>query len=135
VKLNNIVTNSKAILHFIYNDIYIDNLEVDNVHCIGDIDNTSLILFNSGELHKQLSINNSIIKNSITNGSFIKILGDTNEIIINNTNINNIKAYGQIIENSSNKVNIKYYIILLKKKKEKKKKYIYNFKIILYIYI
>jgi len=135
VKLNNIVTNSKAILHFIYNDIYIDNLEVDNVHCIGDIDNTSLILFNSGELHKQLSINNSIIKNSITNGSFIKILGDTNEIIINNTNINNIKAYGQIIENSSNKVNIKYYIILLKKKKKKKKKYIYNFKIILYIYI
>jgi len=124
VKLNNIVTNSKAILHFIYNDIYIDNLEVDNVHCIGDIDNTSLILFNSGELHKQLSINNSIIKNSITNGSFIKILGDTNEIIINNTNINNIKAYGQIIENSSNKVNIKYYIILLKKKKKKKKKYL-----------
>jgi len=124
VKLNNIVTNSKAILHFIYNDIYIDNLEVDNVHCIGDIDNTSLILFNSGELHKQLSINNSIIKNSITNGSFIKILGDTNEIIINNTNINNIKAYGQIIENSSNKVNIKYYIILLKKKKEKKKIYL-----------
>ena len=124
MKLNNIVTNSKAILHFIYNDIYIDNLEVDNVHCIGDIDNTSLILFNSGELHKQLSINNSIIKNSITNGSFIKILGDTNEIIINNTNINNIKAYGQIIENSSNKVNIKYYIILLKKKKEKKKIYL-----------
>jgi len=124
VKLNNIVTNSKAILHFIYNDIYIDNLEVDNVHCIGDIDNTSLILFNSGELHKQLSINNSIIKNSITNGSFIKILGDTNEIIINNTNINNIKAYGQIIENSSNKVNIKYYIILLKKKKKKKKIYL-----------
>ncbi|ORX45341.1 hypothetical protein BCR36DRAFT_358228, partial [Piromyces finnis] len=101
VKLTHIKTNSIAILHFIYNNISLNNIEVEDIQCIGDSDNTSFILFNSGEKYKYLDITNMKIQNSISNGPFIKICGDNNEISIKNSFIKNIRSYGSIIENQS----------------------------------
>ncbi|ORX82804.1 hypothetical protein BCR32DRAFT_292364 [Anaeromyces robustus] len=106
IKLDSIKTNSKAVLNFVYNDIYIDNMEANSISCVGDGGDTSFILFNSGENKKFLSINNSLITNSSSNGSFIKLLGDTNDFILKNTNVSSIFSYGPIIENTSKKSNI-----------------------------
>jgi len=91
-------------LSFLYNDVIIDNIEVTDVKCIGENGNTSFILFDSGENSKKLSISNSKIINNKSNDSFIKIIGYSNDLIIENTKINNIVSYGPIIKNTSTKV-------------------------------
>jgi len=113
IKLNNITTNSEALLHFINSNIEINHLEANNILCIGDGDATSFLLYNSYESDSQLFINDLNISNSKSNGPFIKILGESNNVIIENSNIENVESFGSIIKNASNKV---------KKKKKKKKK-------------
>ncbi|OUM63849.1 hypothetical protein PIROE2DRAFT_9518, partial [Piromyces sp. E2] len=80
-------------------------MEVENIECTNNGD-SSFLLFDSGENHNRININNINVKNSISNGSFIKIKGDSNVININNSSINNIKSYGPIIENISKKSDI-----------------------------
>ena len=104
VKLENIKANAKALLHFIYKDTYINNFEVNNISCVGDSEDSSIILFDSSELGNSLSINNLNIKNSSSNGSFIKIIGNASEVTINNSNLNGLISYGSLINNLSTKV-------------------------------
>ncbi|KAG4085267.1 hypothetical protein H8356DRAFT_1298496 [Neocallimastix lanati (nom. inval.)] len=106
VKLRNINSNSKAIFKFIYHDIFINNIEIENIKCNGEGKDSSFIFFDSGEDHKKLTILNSNIKDSISNGPFIKAIGNSNDMIIRNTNINNITSYGSVIENISTKATI-----------------------------
>jgi len=105
VKMKNIKANAKALLHFIYKDTYINNLEADNISCVGDSEDTSIILFDSNELGNSLTINNLNIKNSSSNGSFIKIIGNTSEVTIKNSNLNGLISYGSLIDNLSIKSN------------------------------
>ncbi|OUM59259.1 hypothetical protein PIROE2DRAFT_63897 [Piromyces sp. E2] len=64
--------------------------------CNGDGDDSSLILFDSGEVEKKYEFLNLSINNSITNGPLVKIIGNNNnESIITFENIN--------ISNSINK--------------------------------
>ncbi|OUM57725.1 hypothetical protein PIROE2DRAFT_17194 [Piromyces sp. E2] len=93
-----LLSNSKYSVFTIKNTVF-QNLKLS----YGLFDEEAKYTLNNGEVHKKLSINNAKIRNSISNGSFIKIVGDSNEITINNSYINNIKAYGQIIENKSKK--------------------------------
>ncbi|ORX56015.1 hypothetical protein BCR36DRAFT_280564 [Piromyces finnis] len=101
IKFSNITTNSKFLLHFMYNDIFINNIEVENISCIGEAGNTSFILFDSGEKNCILTIKNSIMKNNYSNGSFIRIVGDSTKLFIENTIFHEIESYGSIIENQS----------------------------------
>lgn len=104
VKLNNINTNSKALLYFIYNNVTINKLTLEKIHCRGDIDDSSGILFDSGEEKKKLYITNLKISRCISNGSFIKIKGESNDIIIEKSDIRYSELYGPVIENTSKKV-------------------------------
>jgi len=104
IYMSNIKTNSKALLHFIYSDININGMEVENITCVGDRSDTSFILYDSGENDMKMSINNLKIKNSLSNGPFIKIKGDSNKIKFENFNLVNITSYGSIIDNISRKV-------------------------------
>jgi len=104
VIFNNIKTSSKAILKFDNKDVFINNIEVDNISCTGDNGFSSFILFNSEYSDNTLNIANSNFRNSFSNGPFIKIVGNTNKFILENTSINNITSYGPIIENNSIKV-------------------------------
>jgi len=104
VKLKNVKINSKALFHFVYKDIYINNFEADNISCVDDNKDTSIFLFDSNELGNSLSINNLNIINSSSNGSFIKIIGNTSEVTIKNSNLNGLISYGSLIDNLSIKV-------------------------------
>jgi len=90
-----------------YRNVTISNIDVENVNCIGDSGDTSFILFDSGENTNSLVISYSNIKNSKSNGPFIKFMGNSNEFTFENSIIDSVRAYGPIIENES----IKVYII------------------------
>ncbi|ORX51109.1 hypothetical protein BCR36DRAFT_288589, partial [Piromyces finnis] len=107
IKFNNITSNSKALLYFVYSDVKMNIVEFNDITCIGDRGDSSFILYDSSENDVNMEINNLIGKNSQSNGPFIKIIGDSASIIINNSYINNIKSYGSIIDIFSNKVTIK----------------------------
>ena len=104
VKFSNIKSSSNAILKSEYNNVKINNIEVENISCTGDNGDSSFILFNSDDNNNTFSISNSIIKNSISNGPFIKITGNANSFKLENTTIYNITSYGPIIDDNSKKV-------------------------------
>ncbi|ORX46457.1 hypothetical protein BCR36DRAFT_104005 [Piromyces finnis] len=97
------MTNAKALLHFMYKDIYLHHIEINNVKCLGE---SSLFLFESENNEITIDINNINVNNCITNGSFIKIHGQHNNIIINDSNLTNILSYGPIIDITSNTTSI-----------------------------
>jgi len=82
-----------------------------NITCSGDGGYSSLLLIDSGEYYKKVSINNFKIYNSSSNGPLIKIIGIDNEISIDNSEFQNIISYGSMIDYSSYKVLI--YLILI----------------------
>jgi len=88
-----------------------NNIEFSNITCTGDNGDASFILYDSGENEKIIEINNLKGNYSQSNGPFIKIIGNSNSVIINDSSINNIISYGPIIEISSEKVIINYFII------------------------
>jgi len=102
--LRNIKSSSKALFHFIYKNIYINNLEVINLSCIGDSSDSSLILFDSGTTNSSLSITNLKVKYSFSNGSLIKTIGNESTITIKNSTLSNLVTYGSTIDISSIKV-------------------------------
>ncbi|ORX63531.1 hypothetical protein BCR32DRAFT_273406 [Anaeromyces robustus] len=106
VKFKDIKSNGKAFLLFLHNNITINNVEIENASCVGDSGDTSFIIFDTGESEKSLNINNLNLKNSLSNGPFIKIKGFSSKVTIKNSNINNVRSYGSVIENTS----IKAYI-------------------------
>jgi len=101
IKFKNIKSNSKTVLYTLHNDIAMNNIEVDNVSCIGDSGDSSFILFNSNETNKKITIKNFYAKNCISNGSFITIIGNSNQLVITNSTLLKIQSYGPIIENLS----------------------------------
>ncbi|ORX50769.1 hypothetical protein BCR36DRAFT_397449 [Piromyces finnis] len=103
IKLTDITTNYIAVFQFFQNNVNIENMEVENIQCVGDTDRTSFLLYDSGEDKKTININNVSIKNSISNGPFIKIKGDISEINMNNVNIKSVRSYGSIIKDLSTK--------------------------------
>jgi len=80
-------------------------MTVQNIKCTGDSGNSAFILFDSGELYKNLTIENLHVIDSISNGAFIKIIGNTNYITFNNFTFQSNKSYGPIISNES--INVK----------------------------
>ena len=104
ITLFNIKTNSKALLYFIYNDIYINNLKANNIYCLGESGTTSFILFDSGEDKKELTIKNMNAYDFVLNGPFLKVEGDLSEVKLDYVNINDIKSFGSIIKINSKKV-------------------------------
>jgi hypothetical protein len=105
ITLFNIKTNSKALLYFIYNDIYINNLKANNIYCLGESGTTSFILFDSGEDKKELTIKNMNAYDFVLNGPFLKVEGDLSEVKLDYVNINDMKSYGSIIKINSRKSN------------------------------
>ncbi|OUM68068.1 hypothetical protein PIROE2DRAFT_4352 [Piromyces sp. E2] len=101
VKFTNIKTNSKYLLNFMYNDIYINQIDVENISCIGEENDASFILLNSGEIKSKLTIKNSKMINNNSNGSFIRINGESSELILENTTFDNIISYGSVIQSES----------------------------------
>jgi len=104
IVFNDIIINSRSLLYFEYNDVSINNIEAENIKCVGDGENVSFINFNSGEANKIMKINNINIKNSFSNGPFIKITGNSNDVEIINSSIYNISSFGPIIMCNSKKV-------------------------------
>jgi len=106
VNFSNIKTNSKALLYFTHNNIILNNITAENITCYGDNDNSSFILFDSGEIKKSIYIRNFQAKKCISNGPFIKVRGALNKFRLTKSSINAVKSYGPIIENLSEKVKI-----------------------------
>ncbi|KAL6621916.1 hypothetical protein U3516DRAFT_795632 [Neocallimastix sp. 'constans'] len=101
VILKNIKTNSKALFHILYQNIEFNNVEVKDFECIGDGGDTSFILYDSGEANFKMTIKNFRIQDGISNGPLIKIIGNSNEFLFENSNITNIISYGSFISNES----------------------------------
>lgn len=104
IKINEIHNNSKALLKFLHNNVTIENSEFNKVLCVGDNNDSSLILFNSDELNTNLIIDNSNFKDNKSNGPMILFKGNENNILIQNTNMDSNKSYGPLIKNISSKV-------------------------------
>jgi len=105
IELNNIQINSRSLLYFLYNNISINSLTAENIRCLGDGDTGSFILFNSGETNRTMVINNLNVKKSFSNGSFIKIIGNSNQVEITDSSIDRIRSFGPIIKNDSKNKN------------------------------
>ena len=72
---------------------------MNNVSCTGDSGESSFILYDTdNSLNNKLQIDNLNVKNSVSNGAFIKVKGNSNEFVIKNSYINNINSYGPIIQ-------------------------------------
>ena len=115
ITLDNVYTNAKALFHFINVDATFNILNVNNIKCAGDADDSSLILFEAAEKHHELRINYLTAKNSLSNGSFIKLLGSSVRLAFRYFTIDNLTIYGSVIESKSLSVRDN------KKKKKKKK--------------
>ncbi|OUM63051.1 hypothetical protein PIROE2DRAFT_61520 [Piromyces sp. E2] len=76
-------------------------MTIENIQCVGDVDKSSFLIFDSGEARKTININNLNIINGKSNGPFIKIMGNLCEVHINNSEIQNVKSYGSIIKDIS----------------------------------
>jgi len=112
IKLSNIKTSSNSVFYCIYHNLIIDTMEVDNIKCMDDTEHTSFIVFDSGENNNKLIIKNLTIQNSYSNGSVIKINGESNEINVIDSNINHVTSYDSIIKNRSLKVSLYICIFL-----------------------
>jgi len=97
----NIDVNSNALLYFIYNDIDFDQSIIKNITCTGE---TSLILYDSGSYGKKLTIKNTNINDCISNNSLINIIGETNDVSMENVYINDITSYGSIFKSNTKNV-------------------------------
>jgi len=104
VSFKNIKTNSKAVMVFYQNDVDINGMKVENIQCVGDIDKTSFLLFDSGEVFKTINIKNLLVENSVSNGPFIIFKGEKININIKDSQLHNIKSYGSIMKNYSKQV-------------------------------
>jgi len=113
IKISNVTINSKAFLYILYKDVNINNMEVDNVTCLGEGGDTSLIIFDSGSSYNSMIINNLNVKNVHSNGPLVKIKGDHNEIKIENSQINDTILYGSVIESTTKKVFLLLLLLLL----------------------
>ncbi|ORX57107.1 hypothetical protein BCR36DRAFT_395258 [Piromyces finnis] len=90
INLNNVITNSKYLFYFLNHNIVITNFYAENIQCLGDEIDTSLISL--------LSIYNSTLSNNInTNKVYCGGIHFNNEIIINVSNTT--------FKNNSNKSN------------------------------
>ncbi|OUM57795.1 hypothetical protein PIROE2DRAFT_17108, partial [Piromyces sp. E2] len=98
IKFNNITTNAQALLHFLYIDIPFNNVEMSNIKCIG---NSSVFLFESDENEMIIDLNNLNVNSCVSNGPFMKTLGNNNHIVIKDSNLSNISSYGPVIDFSS----------------------------------
>jgi len=112
-KFIDIKTNSKALLHIVGKDVFFTNVTAENILCVGDGGNTSMVLFDSNNIDgiKKFYIYGLNVTNSFSNGPLIKIIGNYVEMILDDSNINKIKTYGPIIETRTNKVNTFYCIL------------------------
>ena len=113
VVFKSIITNSKALLHIQYKNIFIDHLSIYDVHLVGDKSDASIILFDSGEEEKVIDINVLNVYNVNCNGPLLKILGESNKVNINNSDISLINSFGPIIENLSKKVKMIIFLLLM----------------------
>ncbi|ORX40393.1 hypothetical protein BCR36DRAFT_364685 [Piromyces finnis] len=103
---SDIITNSKTMINFMYNSVIIEDCEFKNILCNGDSDNSSLIIFDSGENSNTFDIKNVIIENCKTNGDMITINGNKPIIKMFNVKIDKIHSYGALINNQSIDANI-----------------------------
>lgn len=101
IKIRDVNVNAKSLLYFLYQDIYFDRLDINNVKCVGD---SILLLIDSGEEKKSISLKNSNIKHCLSNKSLIKIIGNSNNITMENIIIEYNISYGSIIKNESENV-------------------------------
>ncbi len=101
ITLENVYTNSKALFHFINVDASISNININNITCAGDGDDSSLILFDAAEKHHELRINYLNANNSLSNGSFIKIIGNSVRLAFRYFDISDLTIYGSVIESKS----------------------------------
>ena len=104
VKIRNINSNSNALLHFLYKNFSIKDLSISDIKCTGDSGESSLILFNSGEASHKLDISNLSVKKCSTNGPLISITGDSNEVFVKDSVIEDNISFGTGIKNDSTKV-------------------------------
>ncbi|OUM59253.1 hypothetical protein PIROE2DRAFT_15246, partial [Piromyces sp. E2] len=98
---SDITSSSKTVFDLMYNSVVMKNCIIKNVLCNGDGDNSSLIIFDSGDNNDILDLNNVTIENCKTNGDLIMINGNNSSIKLSNIKINNIHSYGSVINNQS----------------------------------
>jgi len=109
ITLNNVYIydinlNSKSLIYSLYKNLIINDLKIENIKCTGDSGESSLILFDSGELSQIIDISNLNINDCTSNGPLIRIIGDTNQIYIKDSYIDNNNSFGSIIKNTSSNV-------------------------------
>jgi len=106
VTLDNVYTNSKALFHIIKTNASVNNLTVKNLKCVGDADDSSLILFDAVEGHHELRISHFMAEHCQSNGPLIKLIGNSVRMTFRYASVNNLKIYGSVIESKSPKTEI-----------------------------
>ncbi|ORX47897.1 hypothetical protein BCR36DRAFT_294812, partial [Piromyces finnis] len=93
--------NSRSLITVMYNSLTFNNCNFRNIICYGSGDATSLIEFISKKDGNSISLINTIIENSKSNGDLIKISGDNTIMNLSNIIFNNIISYGSLLNDVS----------------------------------
>ena len=104
ISVSNIITNGYGLFKFENKNAQFNNVRLDNVKNVGDINDSSIIYFDSGDENKTLIFDNINITNCESNGNIIKILGNINTIEIKDSEISNNDSYGSIFNIESKNV-------------------------------
>jgi len=104
ISVSNIITNGYGLFKFENKNAQFNNVRLDNVKNVGDINDSSIIYFDSGDENKTLIFDNINITNCESNGNIIKILGNINRVEIKDSEISNNNSYGSIFNIESKNV-------------------------------
>ncbi|ORX76880.1 hypothetical protein BCR32DRAFT_270994 [Anaeromyces robustus] len=105
----NITVNSQAMINNMYNSISFKNCIFEKITCVGDMDNSSIILFNSDNIDNTLNMDNIVIRRCVSNGDLIRIIGKALTINLMNTFVEDNISYGPILNNKILKSKLNIY--------------------------
>jgi len=111
VTFKDIKTNSKAMLYVYSSIISLKNCIFENILCIGDENESSILLIESNNYENNVKLDNIKISNCKTNSDIIKVIGINSLINFSNSNMTNNTLYGYILNDVSEEVCITYHPI------------------------
>jgi len=111
VNFSNIISNSKAMIIIVHNQVSFSNCKFSNIICNGDSEDSSLIRFESLKNGNTMKIYNTTINDCISNGAFLRIYGENTNLAYENISFSNITSFGSLISNKSIKVSIIFKLI------------------------
>jgi len=98
-------------ISIIYHSITFNNCIFSNILCNGEVESSSLIVFQSSIYENTMEMKNITFSECKSNSDFIVTKGDASILKISNIEINNVFSYGQLLYILSSNVSFAYIYI------------------------